>query len=68
MGEYEAKTHIFAIDICGCDIMLGAKWLHILALVTMGFKELSLNFNKQSHTHTLKWVQLVYFKIINSHL
>jgi len=24
IGDYHLKSHMFAIDICGCDIVLGA--------------------------------------------
>ena len=44
LENYHVKTHMFAIDMGGCDIVLGAEWLHTLSLVTMDFKELYLSF------------------------
>ena len=43
LDDYYLKTHMFCIDMGGCDIVLGGKWLHILGLVTMDFKELYLS-------------------------
>jgi len=38
--NYHLKTHMFATDMGGCDIVLGEKWLHTLGPVNMDFKEL----------------------------
>jgi len=57
MGDYHLKTHMFAIEMGGCDIVLGAKWLRTLGLVTMDFEELYMSFTQDSHTHTLKGLQ-----------
>eukprot|EP00253_Pinus_taeda_P036727 PITA_36727 len=37
MGDYQLKTHMFAIHMGGCDIVLGAEWLHTLGPITMDF-------------------------------
>jgi hypothetical protein len=44
MGEYHLKTHMFSIEMGGCDIVLGVEWLHTLGPVTMDFKELYMCF------------------------
>lgn len=44
MGDYHIKTHMFAINMGGCDIVLGAEWLRTLDLVTMDFQELYMSF------------------------
>ena len=62
--------HMFAIDMGGCDIVLGVEWLCTLGLVAMDFKELYLTFTKNSHSHTLntlKGLQVGSPKIISSH-
>jgi hypothetical protein len=38
MGDYHLKTHMFVVDIGGCDIVLGAEWLRTSRPVTMDFK------------------------------
>ena len=55
--DYQLKTHMFSIDMGGCDIVLGAEWLCTLGPITMDFKELYLRFTHGSHTYTLKGIQ-----------
>ena len=38
MGNYQLKTCMFAIDMSGCDIMLGDEWLCMLGTITMDLK------------------------------
>lgn len=66
IGEYNLKTHIFIIDIGGCDIVLEVDWLWTLGPVTMDFHELYMSFVKDSHTHTLKGIQERPQVVINS--
>jgi hypothetical protein len=54
LGNYHLKTHMFVVDINGCDTLLGIEWLRILGLVTMDFKESYMRFIKDSETHTLE--------------
>jgi hypothetical protein len=44
IGQYNMKSHMFAIDMGGCDIVLGAKWLRTLGPILMDFKELTMQF------------------------
>ena len=37
MGYYHLKTHMFAINMGGCDIVLGVEWLRTLGPITMDF-------------------------------
>ena len=53
MGDYHLKTHMFSIDMGGCDIVLGAKWFRTLGPITMDFQELYMKFVKDSHTYLL---------------
>jgi hypothetical protein len=66
MGNYRLKTHMLAIE-SGCDIVLGVEWLGTLGRVTMDFKELYMSFVQDSHTHTLKGLQVSSPEIISSH-
>jgi hypothetical protein len=45
MGDYRVKTHLFFINMGGCDIVLGEEWLRTLGLVIMDFKEIYMSFN-----------------------
>ena len=53
---------MLAIDMGGCEIVLGAKWLHTLGAVTMAFNKLYLSF-----THALKGLYASSPEIISSH-
>ena len=37
MGDYHLKTRMFAIDMGGCDIVLGVEWLRTLGPISMEF-------------------------------
>jgi hypothetical protein len=37
IGDYHLKSHMFSIDMGGCDILLGADWLRTLGLVVPEF-------------------------------
>jgi len=44
IDHYHLKSHMFGIDMGGCDIVLGVKWLCTLGHITMDFKELYMSF------------------------
>ena len=67
MADYHLKTHMFAIDMGGCDIVLGAEWLRTLGPITMDFKELYMRFTLDSYTYTLKGLDGGKPEIISSH-
>lgn len=45
MGDYLLKTHMFSIEMGGCDIVLGVEWMRILGPTNMNFKELYMIFS-----------------------
>eukprot|EP00253_Pinus_taeda_P012482 PITA_12482 len=63
MGDYQLKTHMFAIHMGGRDTVLGVEWLRTLGPITMDFQELYMSFKQNNHTHTLRELQ-----ILNNHL
>eukprot|EP00253_Pinus_taeda_P034658 PITA_34658 len=67
MGDYQLKIHIFAIQMGGCDIVLGAKWIRTLGPITMDFQEIYMSFKKKNSTHTLRGLQAGAPSIISSH-
>jgi len=67
MGDYQLKTHMFAIHMGGCDIVLGAEWLRTLGPITMDFQELYMSFKQNNSTHTLRGLQAGAPSVINSH-
>jgi hypothetical protein len=44
IGQYNLKSHMFSIDMGGCDIVLGVEWLWTLDPILMDFKELTMQF------------------------
>jgi hypothetical protein len=44
IGQYNLKSHMFSIDMGGCDIVLGVEWLCTLGPILMDFKELTMQF------------------------
>jgi hypothetical protein len=46
IGQYHMKSHMFVINMGGCDIVLGAKSLHTLGPILMDFKELTMQFSQ----------------------
>ena len=52
MGDYQLKTHLFSINMGGCNIILGEEWLCTLGIVTIYFKEIYMIFTKEA-MHTL---------------
>ena len=67
MEDYHLKTHMFSIDMGGCDIVLGAEWLCTLRPITMDFQELYMSFVKDSHTYLLQGIKANPLEIISSH-
>jgi hypothetical protein len=67
MRDYHLKTHMFAIDMGVCDIVLRAKWLHTLGPITMDFKELYMSFVNDSQAHLLQGIKANPQDIISSH-
>jgi hypothetical protein len=44
ISHYNLKSYMFSIDMGGCDIVLGAEWIHTLCPITMDFKDLTMQF------------------------
>ena len=57
MGDYHLKSHMFSIEMGGCDIVLGAEWIRTLGPITMDFQELYMIFFKDSHTYMLQGIK-----------
>jgi hypothetical protein len=45
IGDYHLKSHMFAINMGGCDIVLGVDWLRTLGPILVDFKELTMQFD-----------------------
>jgi hypothetical protein len=67
IGEYHLKSHMFAIDMGGCDIVLGAEWLTTLGPILMGFKELNMQFDQEGNQYKFQGITTGFPEIINYH-
>jgi hypothetical protein len=44
IGQYHLKSHMFSINMGGCDSVLGDEWLLTLSPITMDFQDLTIQF------------------------
>ena len=58
MGDYSLKNHMFSIDMGGCDIVLGSKFLQTLGPISRYFGALYMSSNKNRITTVLKELQM----------
>jgi len=68
IGDNHLKSHMFAIDMGGCDIVLGADWLRTLGPIFMDFKELTMQFDQEGHQYKFQGITFGSPKVISSHL
>jgi hypothetical protein len=66
-GDCHLKSHMFAINMGGCDIVLGADWLRILGPILMDFKELTMQFDQEGQQYMFQGITIGSPEIISSH-
>jgi hypothetical protein len=67
IGDYHLKSHMFAIDMGGCDIVLGADWLRTLGPILMDFKALTMQFDQEGHQYKFQGITAGSPEVISSH-
>lgn len=67
IGQYHLKSHMFAIDMGGCDIVLGVEWLQTLDPILIDFKELTMQFQQKGQQYKFQGIIAGSPEIINSH-
>jgi hypothetical protein len=67
IGDYHLNSHMFAIDMDGCDILLGAYWLRTLGPILMDFKALTMQFDQEGHQYKFQGIIVVSPEVISSH-
>ena len=67
IGDYHLKFHMFTIDMGGCNVVLGAKWLRTLGPILMDFKELTMQFDQEGHQYKFQGIIAGSPEIISSH-
>jgi hypothetical protein len=67
IGHYQLKSHMFSIDMGGCDIVLGVEWIQTLGPILMDFKELTMQFEHEEKKYQLQGIIVGSPEIISSH-
>jgi hypothetical protein len=67
IGQYNLKSHMFSIDMGGCDIVLGVEWLCTLGPITMDFKDLTMQFQQEGQQYKFQGITTGSLEIISSH-
>jgi hypothetical protein len=67
IGDYHLKSHMFSIDMGGCDIVLGADSLRTLGPIPMDFKELTMQFDQEGHQYKFQGIIVGSTEFISSH-
>jgi hypothetical protein len=67
IGDYHLKYHMFAMDMGGCDIVLGADWLRTLGPILMDFKELTMKFEQEGQQYKFQGITAGSPEVISSH-
>jgi hypothetical protein len=67
IGEYHLKSHMFSIDMGGCDIVLDAECLRTLGPILMDFKELTIQFDQEGQQYKFQGIIVGSLEIISSH-
>jgi hypothetical protein len=58
---------MFAIDMGGCDIVLGAYWLTTLGPILIDFKALTMQFDQEGHQYKFQGITVGSPEVISSH-
>jgi len=67
IGDYHLKSHMFSINMGGCDIVLGADWIRTLGPILMNFKDLTMKFDQEGHQYKFQGITVGSLDIISSH-
>jgi hypothetical protein len=67
IGDYHLKSQMFAIDMGGCDIVLGVDWLRTLGPILMDFKALTMQFYQEGHQYKFQGITVGSPEVISSH-
>jgi hypothetical protein len=67
IGDYHLKSHMFSINMGGCDIVLGVDWLRTLGSILMDFKALTMQFDQEGHQYKFQGIMAISPEVISSH-
>jgi hypothetical protein len=67
IGDYHLKSHMFAIDMGSCDIVLGVDWLRTLGPILMDFQNLTMQLDQGGHQYKFQRITVGSPEVISSH-
>ena len=67
IGDYHLKSHMFSIDMGGCNIVLATDWIRNLGPIIMDFKDLKMQFDQEGHQYKFQCIVVDSPEIISSH-
>jgi hypothetical protein len=67
IGDYHLKSHMFAIEMGGCNTVLGADWLRTLGPILMDFQNLTMQFDQGCHQYKFHGITTSSPEVISSH-
>jgi hypothetical protein len=67
IGQYHLKSHMFSIDMGGCNIVLGVEWLHTLCPILMDFRDITMQFQQEGQQCNFQGITIGSPEIISSH-
>jgi hypothetical protein len=67
IGDYHLKSHMFAIEMDGCNIVLGVEWLRTLGPILMDFQNLTMQFDQGGHKYKFQGITAGSPEVISSH-
>jgi hypothetical protein len=67
ISDFHIKSHMFSIDMGGCDIVLGADWLRNLGPILINFHKLTMKFDQGGHQYKFQGITTGSPKVIISH-
>jgi hypothetical protein len=67
IDDYHLKSHMFAIAMGGCDVVLGAYGLRTLGPILMDFKELTIQLDHEGQQYKFQGITTGFPEIISSH-
>jgi hypothetical protein len=67
ISDYHLKSHMFSIDMGGCNIVLGEDWLRTLGPILMDFQNLTMQFDQEGHQYKFQGITAGSPEVIISH-
>nr|CAD1820600.1 unnamed protein product [Ananas comosus var. bracteatus] len=68
LQDYYFTTDFYVFPLGGCDVVLGAQWLHTLGPILWDFSKLSMQFTINGQQYSIKGSRAPASQIVSSHM